>query len=301
MNIDRIRDASRTYSLTAEISDLLIPFFQQDGRWIGDRRSWRRSDYLVFRSYMELALLPADRRTTVNNLGENILLTSFVWKSQGPVEIFWHRVNGSIKVKTIAPIAARNLRSVGGNFYATTTSDLDLPNLQQVGGDFEVMKTRKLHATRLLSVGGSALVTDFNLAGLESVGKRLWMRNTRHVDAPRLRTVGGSLDAHGSETFVAPVLESVGRNLIVPDGTAALHLTKLRTVGASLDARDAIVFIAPKLRSVRGNLNTGSAADFDHPDLHVGQKWTMHPNAEVRLKMRLAAKRLMKAQPSLEI
>ena len=301
VNIAKIFNASRNYSLTGNIPNLLVPFFQQDGCWIGDKRIWRRSDYLRIRSYMKRALLPAGRRTTVNHLGENILLTSFVWKSQGPVEIFWHQIKGSIRVKSNASITAKNLRVVGRHFYATTTSDLDLPNLQQVEGDFEVMKTWKLHAPRLLSVGGSVLVADFNLTRLESVGKRLWSRGTRNVDAPNLRTVGGSLDAHGSKTFVAPVLESVGRNLMVSDGMAAYRATKLRTLGASLEAQDATVFIAPKLRTVRGNLNTASAADFYHPDLRVGQNWKMHPNAEVRLKMRLAAKRLLKALPSLEI
>lgn len=301
MNICQIIAAAENYSRTGDIADVLIPFFQQDGRWLGDARDWRKSNSRKIRSIMKLAFLPEQLRTSVNEVGENVLRTSFVCKDKGSVVVLWNEVMGSIEVQNDGNFSAPNLQIVGGHLHANTDLEVDLPNLRTVGGDFDVMETWKLHAPRITSVGGSLMVNDFNLGELESVGKRLWMRWTQYAVAPKLRHVGADLNADGAQTFIAPVLESVGCDLLLSDWATSFHAPMLHTVGASLGAPSATIFEAPKLRRVGGHLNTTSAADFYHPDVNVGGTWKMHLNAEVRLIKRLAAKRIMKAQPSLEI
>jgi len=278
MKESEILKAAELFSRTGEIQDKLIPYFDQNGRWHGDRRNWRKSIFKTMRRHMKAALLPSERRTKLNGHGKPILLTSFVVNTKSPVGIPWHRVIGSIKIKSAVSIAAPILREVGGHFHTTTSLAVHLPRLRVVKGDFDAPWTWHLQIPQLQTVGGSLQVIDFNAPSLESVGNRLCMRWTQHACAPSLKSVGGNLFADDASFFAALCLQVVGRRLEA-DLAVIFRASKLQTVGLSLLATSAIHFVAPVLGYIGGDLIASVAIHFHNPGIKVRGKWSSHPKA----------------------
>jgi len=281
MKESAILNATEHFSRTGEIQDLLVPHFDQYGRWRGDRRCWRRSTFKTARRRMKRALLEPGRRSAFNRRGQPILLTSFVLNGDHPVKLPWHEVRGSITIKGNASISAPNLTRIKGHFHSTSTASIDLSALRFVGGDLDAIFTWNLHIPRLQSVGGSLRQNGSCAPSLEFVGNRFFIRWSISVCVPCLRSVGGHLSATDANYFSAPCLKTVKGRLEV-DYAVTFRASELRTVGLSLSAPDATAFFAPALQHVGGDLITFSAREFHSPDMKVGGVWYMHSKARRR-------------------
>lgn len=292
-----ILDSIDHFSRTAEIQEVLIPYFNQGGRWVGDCRNWTRPTYRIASALMRHAVLPERRRSAVNAQGEPILLTSFHWKKRRDVVIPWFEVRGSIKIRSLEAISAPNLRTVGGYFYSCTDAEVGLPNLLRVGGDFDCQGTLKLQVPKLTEVGGSLMAIECDLPNLETVGNRLWGYWTTPLLVPKLRSVGGSFEIEGAGSVIAPALEWVCFDLSLSHITTVFSANKLVEVGGSLDARSARIFHAAALKSVGDHLSTESAPDFYRPDFDASLFWEMHPDARARWELREAVRKQMKDLP----
>jgi len=288
------------YARTGEIQDVLAPFFRQSGRWVGDCRNWTKPTYRMASSIMHGAVLPENRRTAVNELGEPVLLTSFVWRKRRDVEIRWFEVRGSIRIRSLEAVSAPNLRTVDGYIYSCTDDKVGLPCLVSVGGDLDFQCTPSLHVPKLTFVEGSLMVVGCNLPCLETVGNRFWGYWRGPLNLPKLRSVGGSFEIEGAVRVIAPALVWVcyDLNLIF---TTVFCANKLAEVGGSLDARSARVFQAAALRSVGDSLHTEAAPDFYQPDFEDVVDWDMHPEAKLRWEMREAVRRAMRLQQAMDI
>lgn len=300
MKESEILKATLHFAKTGEISDDLIRFFDQTGRWHGDRRSWRHAVYATAKFRMRHARLPFARRTRRSRARLH-LLTSFFWKENATAMIPYCEVAGSIIIAQNVDVVAPNLRALGGHFYAKTTLTIGLPYLRKVGGDFDVVATWRLHAPRLQHVAGKLQVQDFGLPALETVGGRLWMYWTKVARAPRLRSVGGSLYAHVASVFEAPRLQFVGGHFEVSDLTRRVAVPELEHVGGNFLAEGAEYLAAHRLRKVGFVLDTRSARDFHRTDLKFGVTWLIHPEAVERRRMRQAVRKLLREQTSMEI
>ena len=289
------------YARTGEIQDVLVPFFRQTGRWVGDCRHWSKSTFRLASSIMHGAVLPEGRRIEVNAQGEAILCTSFHWRKRRDVEIPWFEVRGSIRIKSLETISAKNLRLVGGDCYSCTDEEVNFPNLQRVGGDFDFQSTVRLHAPCLIEVEGSLMANQFDMPNLESVGNRFSGYWSGDLILPKLRQVGGSLDIAGPEKLVAAALRWVCYDILLSYTTTVFCANMLEEVGGSLDARFVRIFRAPALQSVGDSLHTESDPDFYRPNFEDMVDWDMHPEAEARWKLREAVRQAMREQPSMQI
>ena len=292
--------AIKHYARTGEIQDVLAPFFRQSGRWVGDCRNWTKPTYRMASSIMHGAVLPENRRTAVNELGEPVLLTSFVWRKRRDVEIRWFEVRGSIRIRSLEAVSAPNLRTVDGYIYSCTDDKVGLPCLVSVGGDLDFQCTPNLHVPKLKSVGGSLMVVGCNLPCLETVGNRFWGYWRGPLHLPNLRSVGGSFEIEGSERVIAPALQWVCYDLYLLFSTV-FCANKLAEVGGSLDARSARVFQAAALQAVGDSLNTEAAPDYYRPDFEKLVQWDKHPDAKSRWERREAVKRAMRSQQAMDI
>ncbi|MEI7910943.1 MAG: hypothetical protein WCK77_15010 [Verrucomicrobiota bacterium] len=298
---EKIIDSINHYSRTGEIQDMLVPFFRQTGRWVGDCRQWPKATYRLASSIMHQAVLPEGRRTAVNANGEPILLTSFHFRKRRDVEIPWVEVRGSVKIKSLEKITAAKLRSVGGSIYSTTDAEVHLPALTHVGGDLDFQGTLRLSVPLLTEVGGSIMVLECALPCLEEVGNRLWGYWITALHVPRLRSVGGSLEIEGAHTVMAPELQWVCFDLRLSNSTIVFCANRLVEVGGSLDAGSVITFRAAALRTVGETLNTGAAVDFYRPEFEELLFWSAHPGAELHWEMREAVRRTMRDLLQIEI
>lgn len=276
MKQSEILIAAQHFSRTGEIQDKLIPYFDQNGRWHGDRRRWRKSIFKTVRRRMRRALLLSDRRIS-NGHGKPVLFTSAVVSTKTPVEIPWREVMGSMKIKSAVSVAAPLLRKVGGHLH-TTSPEVHLSGLRIVKGGFDALSAWNLQIPQHQSVGGSLQVIDFNAPSLESVGNCLFMRWTQHAYTPSLRSVGGSLCATDATFFAAPCLKVVGRRLEA-DVAVVFRASRLRTVGMSLEATSATVFVAPFLGYVGGDLIASAAIHLHNPSIKVCGEWRTHLEA----------------------
>lgn len=301
MNEQPFIESIEHYTRTGEIQDNLVPFFRQTGRWVGDCRNWSKQTYRMASSIMHQAVLPCERRTTVNARGESILRTSFHWRKRRDVVIPWFEVLGSIKIRSLEGISAPNLRSVGGDLYSCTDSEARLPNLQRVGGDLDLQGCPNPSVPMLTAVGGSLLVIECDLPNLETVGNRFWGFWSNSLNLPKLRSVGGSFKIQGANSVVAPALERVYYDLILSCVTTVFRANRLVEVGGTFDAQAASVFRAAALRYVGDTLNTQSAADYYRPEFEDLALWAAHPDAELRWNMRGAFKRTISELPPIEI
>ncbi len=284
------------YHRTGEIPEILVPFFEQNGRWIGDRRNMTSPTYKISQALMKEATLPVARRTNTSNRGKLILLTSFYRKTNHPLTIPWNEVRGGIKLKGDARFSAPHLRVVGHDIYASSNLKIDLPRLRCVGGDLDCPHTWRVHAPRLCAVGKSVQVTEVDLPALESVGNRLSMRWTDHILVPRLQTVGGAFHVHCATSLHAPVIETVGGALIATHAHT-FRAPNLHTVCCSLLLGRATQIAAPELRFVRCVLDTVVAADFYNPEIQVGGTWIAHPQAATRWR----ARKLLTSRPLIDL
>ena len=296
----QILKATKHYTISGEILDLLIPYFDQCGRWVGDSRCWKRRTVNAANIRMARASLPAARRTCRLRAGL-CLLTSYVSSQSTPVMMPWCEVAGSIRVSKHSSITAPNLRAVGGHIVTHTRSIVRLPNLREVGGCLSALFTSDLHAPRLKHVGGNLLVYGIKLPALETVGKRLLMRWTFEVSAPRLRSVGGNLDVHVAATLDAPNLRSVGGHLNMSRLTKKVSVPVLETIGGNFHAKATEVIVAHCLKRVGGSIDTSNARDFYQPNLESGEGWEMHWEAKILWERRQFVKRLLWDTPILEI
>ncbi len=301
MNEQIIIDSIEHFARTGEIQDTLVPYFQQSGRWFGDCRNWSKPTYRMASSIMHQAVLPEWRRTMENDRGESILLTSFTWKKRRDVELPWHKVSGSIKIRSLEWIYAPHLKTVGGYFYSPTDSRVCLPNLQRVGGDFDFQGTQMLHVPALTEVGGSLMVVECDLPNLEIVGNRFSGFWSGYLHLPHLLQVGGSLEIEGPERFSAPSLRWVCYDLCLSHFTTVFCANKLEEVGGSLNAGSAKIFHAAKLRHVGDTLNSESAADYYRPEFENLALWEVHPDARRRWQMRMAVRNIMRDLPPMDI
>jgi hypothetical protein len=89
-----VTDACTHYKLTNEIQDILLPGFDQMGRWSSTILIRDRSKAHIAK--LIGATIPLDRLVSKNKTGESILLCSFVDDSDGVVTIPYHHVKGSI-------------------------------------------------------------------------------------------------------------------------------------------------------------------------------------------------------------
>lgn len=298
---EKIIDAIRHFARTGEIQGLIVPFFDQNGRWCGDRRNWSKSTSKNAAALMRHVALSESRRTGINDQGEPILMTSFVWKKRRAVVVPWFEVRGSFRIKSLESIVAVNLHSVGGDCYSNTDAKVSFPNLRRVGGNFDFQSTVRLHAPLLAQVGGSLLIVECLLPKIEIVGNRLSGSWAGSLLLPNLRSVGGSMEVGGAECIIAPALEWVGFDLTLSDFTIQFRASSLKAVGGTLYAGSAQIFQAPRLEHVGDSLYTGSAREFFRPDFEELVYWEMHPEAKFRWELREAARRATAAQQQIDI
>lgn len=300
MNEFHILNATLVYARTREIQDILIPYFDQYGFWIGDRRGWRRSTFVAALTRMRDAWLPATRKTAVDGHGGTILLTSLLWKRTSPVEIPWVEVRGSITIPADVEIYAPWLNRVRGHFHTKTTESVTLPVLEQVDGDLDIFPALFHRAPQLRHVGGNVRITGFFPDALETVGGRLWHHKAGYTDAPRLRRVGGALVAKRSGLFSAPHLQEVGGDLSLYSCDHYVFVPELKTVGGSFSANCAPYLDCPKLKSVGGDLHTQSAEHFSRSCIALGGKWLGDEKAVTKWTLEDAGRSALR-DPGIEI
>jgi len=289
------------FERTGEIQDVIVPFFRQDGKWVGDRRNWSNSTYKMASSILHRSVLPEGRRTAVNAQGDPILLTSFHWKKRRDVEIPWFEVRGSIRIRSLEAFSAKYRRTVGGYIYSCADKHVIFPNLLHVGGDFEHRGTHKIHVPNLTEVGGSLLVSKCDLPNLKIVGKRFSGYWTGTLNLPNLRLVGGSMEIKKAAIVIAPELQWVFQDLYLSDNTAVFCANKLVEVGGSIEAGSVIIFRAASLAHVYDTIDTGSAMDFYRPHFEDSVDWNMHPDAKRRWQIREAVRQQMRDLPQIFI
>ena len=287
------------FELTGVIREELIPFFDQHGRWLGERRSWRRSTHVTALKRMRGAFLPAQRRTSRCRAGLR-LLTSLVWKHRSPLLITYCEVAGCVKVAARVAIAAPSLRTIGRHMHTKTTAKVDLPQLRRIGGDLDLRASGEVRAPWLQQVGGKMLVSGFDFPALREVGGRLSILWTSRISAPRLRFVGGTLHAHAAVILEAPQLRFVGSDIAMGGVTDRVSVPLLTTVGGSFIAAEAEHIVAHCLQSVGGYILTCKAKRFYRTSVACGKDWYAHPEAVARWNVNQAARNVLR-QPDFEL
>lgn len=186
-NTERLLRLAGRYASTGIIHDELIPFFNQDGQWDLVLWGWPKSLYKVIRRLMQNAYLPEERRIERCPDGWR-LRTSFVWWEDGPVQLPWAEVAGTVRILKTASVVAPKLRIVGSHVYVLVDHDtkhISAPYLRWVGGNFKT-------GEEILSV---------EVPSLEHVGGSIWVTHARSVAARRLKTVGGDLWTPNADAF----------------------------------------------------------------------------------------------------
>jgi len=290
---------TQQFEITGHIPDALIPYFAQDGRWIGDRRNWRRGVWHAAAKRMRRAILPATRRTSRTRTGR-ILLTSYVWREEYPALITYCEVMGSIDVPTKAKIHAPNLRAIGGSLHTLTGAAVNLPQLRRVGGDL-FAPSCNLRAPRLKSVGGNMMVPEYGFPFLQTVGGNLVLKwPSGEISAPKLAYVGGSLKMRLIRSFRAPVLHGIGQDLIIWGLIKRISVPVLETIRGTMMADQAAEIVAHRLKSVGGSIYSRDAKRFFRGNLIVGGKWHTHPEAIPWWRVNEVAKRAL-YDPGIEL
>jgi hypothetical protein len=298
----QIYSAIAQFARSKKIPDELIRYFDQDGRWVGDRQNWRRSTVAKAKAGMRDAMLPSRRRTSRKRDGLH-LLTSFDWTQSTPIQINYSAIAGSVLVCDSKKVNLRapNLRTIGGDLLTCSDGNMHLPWLSEVGGDLDCRSTFELHAPRLKHVRGNLTVFQLTLPVLESVGKTLRIFWLHDSIAPRLQRVGRSLIGNTGSSFEAPELRTVGRNLTLRRIDDTISLPLLKEIGRSFRASRATIIRANQLKRVGKNIDSSAAEDFFRASLVVGGTWNAHPTAIRDWNLRQAAKRALRNQPWIDI
>jgi hypothetical protein len=316
-----MQDAIAHFESTGEIQEILLPGFDQRGRWTYSF-SVEGVEEALFEKLAGTKLDPV-RLTNTNVSGETTLLCSFVDESEVAVAIPYHHVKGEIVIHNAGTFDAPMLLSVGERMVSICAMEFRIPKLQSVGGALEAQSAVKFNAPNLQSVGGwlcAQVAGEFHAPKLQSVGggldagvakkfhipqlqvveKGLDAGSALNFDAPDLQSVGGDLNAGSAVQFNAPKLESVGGDLIDYDAED-FCAPNLVSVEGSMDAGSATKLIAGKLNRVGRNLNTRMARNFYKRSLEkngVGENWEFNPEAK---KLWEAVQAAQASQPSLEI
>lgn len=271
------------------IHDELIPFFDQDGKWRGDKIKWQLSDLVRESVSMRESFLPSSRRTSTTRCG-TVLRTTFYWQGNESLMIKYSGIEGSLIVNGKAVVQAANLRHVGGHLITHSNARIYLPNLASVSGNLEGMKGFFFKAPRLRVVGGNMMIAGLIPPKLETVGGRLGVYWSFECNAPRLQHVGGCLVPHKCTKLVVPMLETVGGSLVMTHAATRIEAPSLCSVGGDFIAGLVEQIRAPLLRNVAGNLDSNSAKEFYHPSIEVGGEWTVFPGAVKDWEKRKAAR-----------
>ncbi len=289
------------YETTGIIPDELIPFYDQNGKWRGDSISWVSTAPKAALKAIRESHLPESRRTATSRSGP-ILLTALFWRSKQPLTICYAEIKGSLIVSTSVKIHAANLRRVGGHVIIRSSHKIYLPNLRTIGGKFECAKGFLLNAPRLREVGEACRLIGVVPPKLERVGGTMTSYWAFNWEAPCLKTVAGALLFHRAETVIAPMLEGVMGNLVVDSLTRKLTMPRLKYIGGDFLADNVTDLRAPLLRSIGGDMDTGSAVGFYHPDIRVGKSWKIHPTALNDWVIRQTARQALRGtDPDFEI
>jgi hypothetical protein len=297
MKISNIVRHIRHFEKTGKISNSLVQFFDQRGRWcqellpfLPNESATRR--YEIPHSMMRNIILPEERRIT-GAKSRPVLRTSFVAQNEPNLNIPYSEIRGSVLVKKNAMIHAESLRRVGGDFSTDTTVSVCVPKLQTVVGNFDACRSSILNAPSLRGVGGNLFLLGRIPPNLVAIGGRCIIQKAISTRENALRSVGESLILNDLDNACFPKLEFVGEHMVMLVANR-VEARMLREVGGTLLAGQAEIIVLPKLRFVGGVLNSLSAKEFYHPELVVGGSWMQAPGAEELWIRRMQALAILK-------
>jgi hypothetical protein len=299
MKIRTIIRHIRDYEKTGRISNSLVPFFNQNGKWcekLLPQLSGKgpRVRHEIPHAMMRKITLPKERRIT-GNMARPVLRTSFVVKNDDKVVIPYAEIRGSVMLNGNAIIEANSLRRVGGNFSTDTSKAVQALNLCTVGGDLDVSNSSMLVATSLRDVGGSVYLLGSVPPNLVTIGGCCVIQKAVCMNDNELRYVEESLTLVDLDKIYLPKLEYVGGHMVMPTATR-IEARKLYEVGGSLIAGRATVILMPNLRFVYGDLNSQNAKEFYPLDLEVSGSWFLYHEAYKIWKWRMKALAVLKGK-----
>lgn len=225
-----IEAASLAYLKTGEIPELLLPGFDQHGRWIQESPT---SEFVsaCARARLQSIVLADFQRSTINADGEHILLTSCIINPGESAEIPWHEIRGLIRIETDSAVIAPNLRRI-----SSYDADIDGPSVS----------LPELRTATRITVSADELAIPF----LANVG---WAEfQTPNLTAPSLRTAG-NLELGSSQTADLPALQTVDLG-IRSYSLLKFRAPNLETINSKTKSHFGLVlpyttvFYAPKLR-----------------------------------------------------
>lgn len=285
-----------TYLATGEIPDDLIPYYDQNGRWLG-------APYVSFQinrnphlARVKISYLHESRRTCKGRTG-TILRTSYTWRSKSRLQLTYSGIQGSLIVDSNAIIHAACLRHIGGSLMATTDKRVYLPNIQTVDGHFECMSTFDLHVPRLRHVGGRAKMLGTVPPRLTTVGKSLGVYWAFAAESKHIKSVGDYLCLTKAEVVRFPELETIGGGFFLSLLTHVVYAPKLQSIGGDFLVEAAHDLRLRALRKVGGNVDTSAAKGFYDPRIKVAGDWTTYPDDLEYWHRRDAARRAIKQPP----
>jgi len=289
-----LRALARTAARTGKIPDELVRYYDQDGKWGGDRLAWPTTTMRSLAQIMRGIVLPPRRRCRSEN-GRRILLTSLCWSGKDIQFADWNEIRGSVFIGPHSGFVNPCLETICGSLTGASADKVSLPQLHSVAGHYGFKSTARLVETPLLRrVGGNLHVRGWNPLQLETVGGSLKIESVLHIKLPKLRQVGGSVLADDGEDFQAPCLEWIGGDFDTGFATKSVSLPQLREVGGSFTSVMAARIDAPRLRAVGGHAFTHSAPKFAPWGLRVGGTWRMHDHAKAFLERCQRARELLR-------
>jgi hypothetical protein len=283
------------YIATGEISDALIPYYDQNGRWLGAPFIGLHIKRNPKLDRIKTSHLPASRRFRMDRTG-TVLRTSFTWHSKRRLQLKYSGILGSLVVDASTIIHAACLRHIGGSFVTTTDKRVYLPNLRDVGGHFEAMKTFDLQVPRLKHVGGRAKVLGNIPPRLRTVGRSLGVYWGFAAESKHLKSVGDYLCLTKATSIHLSTLEHIGGSFLLTPLTHVIHAPKLKSIGGDFLADAAHDLRLPALRTVGGHMDTSAAKGFYDPRIQVGGAWAIFPGDIDHWNRRDAARKAMKSE-----
>lgn len=299
MNIKNIIRHIRNFEKTGKISNSLLPYFDQRGKWREELvppppDEGPGANYEIPHSKMRHIKLPKSLRVN-GNMKFPVLRTSYVTRDNKKVFIPYSVVRGSVLSRGRANVFAESLQFVGGDFLADAKHTVHIPNLHTVGGDFRVTHSFKLTATSLHEIGGNLCLIGRLPPNLAVIRGRCIIQQAMGMRNNALRYVGKSLFLSDLEHVQFPELESVGQDIVLAKATR-IEARKLRKVGGLLQAGAAEILLLPRLRYVGGDLDSRSAKEFFHPLLEVKGRWFIAEGAQEYWSKRMDALELLKGK-----
>lgn len=296
-----IRKLARTARRTGQIPAELVRNFDQDGKWIGDRRAWPISTVRSIAQVMRGVFLPISQRSRTEN-GRRILLTSLNWDREAVLFADWHEIQGNVILGPRSGFVNQCLDTVLGSLTGVSVSKVELPQLYAVGRDFGFSSAAGLVKTPLLRhVGGALHVRDWNPLHLKTVGGSFSIWNVLDTILPNLLRVGHSIYGVGCQGFQAPILEEIGGNFYVDSSATSISIPKLRKVPGFFFALTATRIDAPRLSEVGDDAFTGFAPEFAPLSFHVGGIWHINEQARTMIALRLRARKILRGEGDLNL